>query len=70
MENSRVYFPFFLFTDCLQCSSIPVILGSVFLGVAVIRHDRIILHDQCVFPWIKTKTEKNSVSFVRSASRL
>ena len=41
-------FPF-LSTDCLQWSSIPMMLGSVFLDVAVIRHDRI-LRDQCVFP--------------------
>ena len=45
LENSRVYFAF-LFTDCW-----PVILGSVVLDVAVIRHDRTILGDQCVsFP--------------------
>ena len=44
LENSRVYFPF-LFMDCLQWSSIPMILGSVYLNVAVIRHDRTILHD-------------------------
>ena len=48
VENSRDYFPF-LSTDCLQWSSIPMMLGSVFLDVAVIRHDRI-LRDQCVFP--------------------
>ena len=45
LENSRVYFPF-RFTDCW-----PVILGSVVLDVAVIRHDGAILRDQCVsFP--------------------
>ena len=49
-ENSGVYFPF-LFTDHLQRSSIPVILGSVFLNVAVIRNDQTILRDQCAFPW-------------------
>ena len=38
LENSRVYFPL-LSTDCLQWSSIPMMLGSVFLDVAVIRHD-------------------------------
>ena len=31
LENSRVYFPF-LSTDCLQWSSIPMMLGSVFLS--------------------------------------
>ena len=41
-------FPF-LSTDCLQWSSIPMMLGSVFLDVAVIWHDRTILRDQCVF---------------------
>ena len=49
LKNSRVYFPF-LSTDCLQWSSIPMMLGSVFLDVAVNRHDRTILPDQCVFP--------------------
>ena len=45
LENSRVYFAF-LYTDCW-----PVILGSVVLDVAVTRHDRTILRDQCVsFP--------------------
>ena len=44
LENSRVYFPF-LSTDCLQWSSIPMMLGSVFLDVAVIRHDGTILRD-------------------------
>ena len=48
LENSTVYFPL-LTTDSLQWSSIPMMLGSVFLDVAVIRHDRI-LRDQCVFP--------------------
>ena len=49
-ENSRVYFPF-LFTDCLQWISIPMILGYVFIDGAVIRRDRTIsLRDQCVFP--------------------
>ena len=67
LENSRVYFPF-LFTDCLQWSSIPMILGSAFLDVAVIRHDRTILRDQCVFPNDQNKDIKNSVSFVLSAS--
>ena len=41
LENSRVYFPF-LSTDCLQWSSIPMMLGSVFLDIAVIRHGRTI----------------------------
>ena len=27
-----------------------MMLGSVFLDIAVIRHDRTILRDQCVFP--------------------
>ena len=49
LENRRVYFPF-LFADCLQWSSVPTILGSVVLEVAVIRHDRTILRGQCVFP--------------------
>ena len=48
LENSRVYFPL-LFTDCLQWSRIPMILGSVFLDVAVIRHDRTNLGNQSVF---------------------
>ena len=47
LENSRVYFPL-LFTDCLQWSRIPMILGSVFLDDAVIRHDRTNLRNQCV----------------------
>ena len=57
LEKSRVYSPF-LFTDCLQWSSIPMILGSAFLDVAVIRHDRTILRDTCnvCFPQVKTKT--------------
>ena len=65
LENSRVYFPF-LSTDCLQWSSIPMMLGSVFLDVAVIRHDRTILRDNVCFPKIKTKTW----SLVLSASKL
>ena len=32
-----------------------MMLGSVFLDVAVIRHDRTISRDQCVFPKIKTQ---------------
>ena len=64
LENSRVYFPF-LFRDCW-----PVILGSVFLDVAVIRHDRTILRDHvCRFPKIKTETSK-TVSLVLSVSKL
>ena len=43
LENSRGYFPF-LSMDCLQWSSIPMMLSSVFLNIAVIWHDR------CVFP--------------------
>ena len=39
LENSRVYSPF-LFTDCLQWSSIPMILGFVFLNIALIQDDR------------------------------
>ena len=36
LENScKGYFPF-LFTDCLQWSSIPMILGSVFLDGTVL----------------------------------
>ena len=31
-------------------SSVPMILGSVFLDVAVFRHNRTIFNDQCVFP--------------------
>ena len=49
LKNSRVYFPF-LSTDCLQWSSIPMMLGSVFLDVAVIWHDQTILCGQYVFP--------------------
>ena len=45
-----------------------MILGSAFLDVAVIRHDRTILRDQCVFPNDQNKDIKNSVSFVLSAS--
>ena len=41
-------------------------LGSVFLDVAVIRHDRTILRDNVCFPKIKTKTW----SLVLSASKL
>ena len=48
-ENSRVYFPF-LFTNCLQWNSIPMIWCSVCLDITVIQHDWTILHDQCVFP--------------------
>ena len=33
-----------------------MILGSVFLDVAVIRHDRTTLRDNVCFPKIKTKT--------------
>ena len=33
-----------------------MMLGSVFLDVAVIRHDRTILRDNICFPKIKTKT--------------
>ena len=33
-----------------------MMLGSVFLDVAVIRHDRTILRDNVCFPKIKTKT--------------
>ena len=39
LENSRVYIPS-LFTDCLKWSSISVILGSVFLNVAVIQQHK------------------------------
>ena len=60
LENSRVYFPL-LFTDCLQWSRIPVILGSVFLDVAVIRHDRTNLRNQCVFRF-NTEASINGVS--------
>ena len=45
-----------------------MILGSAFLDVAVIRHDRTILRDQCVFPNDQNKDIKNNVSFVLSAS--
>ena len=45
-----------------------MILGSAFLDVAVIWHDRTILRDQCVFPNDQNKDIKNSVSFVLSAS--
>ena len=52
--SSSIFFwkiaEFTLFTDCLQWSNIPMILGSVFLDVAVIRHDRTIMCDQCVLP--------------------
>ena len=44
----KFHFPS-LFTDFLEWSSVPMILGYVFLDVAVIRHDRTILRDQCVF---------------------
>ena len=33
-----------------------MMLGSVFLDVAVIRHDRTILRDNVCLPKIKTKT--------------
>ena len=39
-----------------------MILGSFFLNVAVIRHDRTILSDQCVFLGDQNKDIKNSVS--------
>ena len=35
-----------------------MILGSAFLDVAVIRHDRTILRDQCVFPNDQNKDKK------------
>ena len=58
LENSRVYFPL-LFTDCLQWSRIPMILGSVFLDVAVIRHDRTNLRNLLRF---NTEASINGVS--------
>ena len=66
LENSRVYFPF-LSTDCLQWSSIPMLLGSVFLNIVVIQHDQTILHDQCVFP---LDQNKDLMFLVLSASKL
>ena len=61
LENSRVYIPS-LFTDCLKWNSIPMILGSAFLKVAVIRrHNRTILR-KCVFPEDRNKDIKNSVA--------
>ena len=33
-----------------------MVLGSVLLDVAVIRHDRTILRDNVCFPQVKTKT--------------
>ena len=60
-ENSRVDFPF-LFTDYLQRSSIPVILGSVFLNVAVIRNDQQFCAINVRFPEDQNKHIKNSVS--------
>ena len=36
-----------------------MILGSVFLDVAVIRHDRTILRDQCGFPYLKKCQNKD-----------
>ena len=35
-----------------------MILGSVFLDVAVIRHDRTILRDQCGFPYLKKRSKQ------------
>ena len=58
LENSRVYFPL-LFTDCLQWRRIPMILGSVFLDVAVIRHDRTNLRNLLRF---NTEASINGVS--------
>ena len=58
LEKSRVYSPF-LFTDCLHWSSIPMILGFVFINIALIQGDRTILHHVC-FPEIKTKTSKKA----------
>ena len=61
VENSRVYIPS-LFTDRLKWSIIPMILGSVFLDVAVIwQQDRTILRE-CVFPKDQNKDIKNSVA--------
>ena len=61
LENSRVYIPS-LFTDCLKWNSIPMILGSAFLNVAVIRrHNRTILR-KCVFREDQNKAIKNSVA--------
>ena len=66
LENGNVYFPF-LSTDRLQWSSITMMPGSVFLDVAVIRHYRSILRDQCVFPQDRNK---DLMSLVVSASKL
>ena len=56
LEKSRVYSPF-LFTDCLQWSSIPMILGFVFINIALIQGDRTILH-MCVSLRSKQRHQK------------
>ena len=72
LENSTVYFPFLFTADCLQWSSIKMIVDSVLFDVAVIRYDLTILLVQykpiyVCLPKIKTKTSnKNIVSFVLS----
>ena len=43
-----------------------MMLGSVFLDVAVIRHDRTILRDNVCFP----KINKDLMSLILSASKL
>ena len=69
LENSRVYIPS-LFTDCLKWSSISVILGSVFLNVAVIQqHDQAIFPRSMSFPKCKQR-QQNQRGFVLSAYKL
>ena len=46
-----------------------MILGSVFLDAAVMRHDRTILRDkQCVVPEDRNKDIRNSVAFLKQKS--
>ena len=59
LEKSRVYCPF-LFTDCLQWSSIPMILASVFSTSQWFGTIKQFCTINVCFPKIKTKTSKTA----------